>query len=153
VTAVTRWNPFEDLASFSPRDLFGRDFLGWLRPDGEVAFEWRPRADLTESENEIMVHAELPGVDPKDIEVTVEAGMLSIRGEKRGEKKEEQKGRMYNERFFGSFERRLTLPAEIDDSKIEAKVKDGVLRSVCPGCAEQARRTAHRNQSGVVPQR
>lgn len=130
MTSLIRWNPFEELQTLWPRDLFGR-----LLPEGRVAVEWSPRCDMTETDDEIVVHAELPGVDPKDMDVTVREGMLYLRGEKRTEKKEEEKGRTYSERFFGSFERALTIPANVNEEKIEAKLRDGVLEVHLPKVA------------------
>ena len=135
---ITRWDPLEELRSLWPRDLFGR-----LLPEGKLAVEWNPRCDVTESETEIVVHAEIPGVDPKDMEVTVRDGMLHVRGEKREEKKEEAKGRAYSERFFGSFERALAIPATVDESKIEAKLKDGVLEVHLPKRWRRHARVTH----------
>jgi len=137
MTSLTRWNPFEEITSMWPREIFGRDWLSHLRPDGGVAFEWRPRCDVAEDDDAIVVHAELPGVDYKDMEVTVDKGMLVIRGEKRTEKKEEEKGKTYSERFFGSFERRFALPPNTDEDSIKASMKDGVLEVRIPRVAPQ----------------
>lgn len=122
---VARWNPFEELGSLVPRD--------WLARFGVTAeTAWSPRCDVVEREDAIVVHAELPGVEAKDAEVTVEDGVLTVRGEKRSERKEEAKGRTYSERFFGSFERRLTIPENVDADRIEARLKDGVLEVILP---------------------
>jgi HSP20 family protein len=137
MTSLIRRNPFEELSSLLPRDFFywPRDLFSKLAPDGGLAVEWSPRCDMTETEDEIIVHAELPGVDTKDMEVSVREGMLYVRGEKRTEKKEEEKGRTYSERFFGSFERALSIPANVDEEKIEARLKDGVLEVHMPKVA------------------
>lgn len=127
MTGLVRWNPFEELVNLWPRDLFSR-----IEPGCSLAVEWNPRCAVTEAEDAIVVHAELPGVAADDMEVTVSGSTLRIRGEKRGEKKEEAKGRSYSERFFGSFERILTIPASVDAAKIEATLKDGVLEVKLP---------------------
>ena len=127
MASLVRWNPFEELVNIWPRDLFSR-----LEPGGALAVEWNPRCDVTEDEDAIVVHAELPGVEPGDMEVTVRNSTLSVRGEKRGVKKEEAKGRTYSERFFGSFERLITIPSTVDASKIDATLKDGVLEVRLP---------------------
>jgi HSP20 family protein len=129
---ITLRKPFDDLLSAWPPALFGRDFLSRLRPDGALETEWHPRCDVVEADGALVVHAELPGVDRKDIEVTVSGTELVVRGEKRQEKKEEAKGRSYTERFFGSFERSISLPEGVDASKIEAGLKDGVLEVRVP---------------------
>ena len=132
MTSLTKWKPFDEIASIWPRDFFGRDLFGRMRPDGELAIEWSPRCDVTEGDDAIVVHAELPGVDSKDVEVTISGSNLIVRGEKRTEKKTEEKGRTYSERFFGSFERMISIPEGVDQSKIEAKLKDGVLEVRVP---------------------
>ncbi|MBI2766935.1 MAG: Hsp20/alpha crystallin family protein [Chloroflexi bacterium] len=131
-TTVTRWNPFTEIERIWPRDLFSGDFFGRLRPGGELAVEWSPRCDVTENDNAIVVHAEIPGVEAKDVTITVEGSELLLRGEKQSEKKEEKEGRTYSERFFGSFERAIAIPEGVDASKIEAKMKDGVLEVRVP---------------------
>lgn len=137
MTSLMRRNPFEELTSLWPRDLFywPRDLFSKLGPDGGLTVEWSPRCDMTEKDDEIVVHAELPGVDAKDMDVTVREGMLYIRGEKSTERKEEEKGRTYSERFFGSFERALTIPANVNEEKIEASLKEGVLEVHMPKMA------------------
>lgn len=132
---VTRWNPFEEIAGIFPRGLFDRDWLARLRPEGGLAVEWSPRCDMTESDGQTVLHVELPGVDQKDMEVEVREGVLTVRGEKRSEKKEEEKGRVYSERFFGSFERSVTLPPDVDESKISAQLRNGVLEVRFPKAA------------------
>jgi HSP20 family protein len=135
MTALTRWNPFTDIERLLPRDMFARDFFGRFLPDGGVAVEWSPRCDIDETDQEIVVHVELPGVEAKDMEVSVSDSMLTLRGEKRTEKKEDKGGRKYSERFFGSFERSLSIPSSVDESKVEARLRDGVLEVHMPKTA------------------
>ena len=132
MTTLTRWNPFTDIERIWPRDLFARDLFGRMAPGGGLAVEWSPRCDMDETDAEIVVHVELPGVEAKDMDVSIADGMLTIRGEKQTEKKEEKEGRKYSERFFCSFERSLTIPGTVDEAKIEAKMKDGVLEVHLP---------------------
>lgn len=129
MTGLVRFNPLEEFASLWPRDWFGR------APNGGALTEWSPRCDVTEKDGEILVHAELPGVDAKDMEVKVQNRVLTIRGEKRVERTEDEKERHYSERFFGSFERSLTIPENVDEEKIEASLKDGVLEVHLPKVA------------------
>jgi HSP20 family protein len=134
MTSLIRRNPFDDIAALWPRDLFNRDFFGALKPDGSLGLGWSPRCDVSETESEVIVHAELPGVAAEDMNVTVHDGMLTISGEKRTEKKVDDGG--YTERFFGSFERRLSIPAHVDEERIEAQMKDGVLEVHMPKAAK-----------------
>jgi HSP20 family protein len=125
-----------------PHDIFGamRDEMdrmferfehGWpqwpalFRRKGDLTV---PDLDVRENTNSFVVEAELPGVDEKDISVTLANGVLTIRGEKKHEKKEEGESYYVTERSFGSFERAIRLPDTVDDAKIEAKFDKGVLK-------------------------
>ena len=99
-------------------------FAGGSPLAGLTAF---PRTDLAESENQVTVTMELPGVDAKDLDITVTGGLLSVCGEKRHEREEKQKNYHYVERQFGGFRRSVQLPSSVDPSKVEATCKDGVL--------------------------
>lgn len=93
---------------------------------------FNPRVDVTENDKEIKVAAELPGLDEKDVEVSLSNDMLTISGEKKAEK--EDKGENYYrlERSYGSFQRVIPLPAEIEADKVEATFKNGVLQITLP---------------------
>jgi HSP20 family protein len=86
-----------------------------------------PRTDLADSENEVTVSMELAGVDPKDVEINISGGMLTVRGEKKAEKEEQKRDYHYVERQFGSFERTVQLPSTVDPEKVDAAYKNGVL--------------------------
>ena len=88
--------------------------------------------DIKEEENRYVIHADVPGVDPADIEVNMENGVLSIKGERESESKEEREGYKRVERVRGSFFRRFNLPDTADAEAISAKSKDGVLEIVIP---------------------
>src|SRR3970040_466254 len=132
MTSLARWDPFEELAGVWPREFLGRDWFRQLRADGGMAVEWRPRCDVTEADDAIVVHAELPGVEYHDVEVSIDKGVLIIRGEKRTVKEEKEKGKAYSERFFGSFERHLQLPPGTDEASITASMKAGGLEGRVP---------------------
>lgn len=85
------------------------------------------RTDLAESEDEVVVRAELPGVDPKDVEISVANGMLTLSGEKKAEHEEKRQDYHYAERQFGSFHRSVQLPPYVDPNKVDATFKNGVL--------------------------
>jgi len=111
-------------------DLFERFFrnpFGALsdRPFGRLG--WAPQVDLAESADDVAVKVELPGVDPKEVQIEVSGNMLSIRGEKREEKEEKKRDVHYVERSFGSFHRSVQLPNSVDSEKVDATFKDGVL--------------------------
>ena len=89
--------------------------------------DWVPAVDIKEEKDRFVIIADIPGVDPKDIEVHMENGMLTIKGEKETEKKEESEGYKRVERSYGSFYRRFSLPDTADAEKITAKSNNGVL--------------------------
>jgi HSP20 family protein len=111
--------------------MFGRFEHGWprwptlLRREGSITV---PELDVRENTNSIIVEAELPGVDEKDVSVTLANGMLTIKGEKKHEKEEKGENYYMAERSFGSFERSIRLPDTVDEGKVEAKFDKGVLK-------------------------
>lgn len=86
-----------------------------------------PRLDLTESDEQIVVKAELPGVDPKDVRIDVSGNLLTLAGEKKQEKEEKKRNEYILERSFGSFQRSVQLPSTADADRVDAKYRDGVL--------------------------
>lgn len=94
--------------------------------------EWSPAVDIKETKNDFVIHADLPGVKSEDIEVTAENSVLTIKGDRESEKKEEKDNYSRIERFSGSFMRRFTLPTSADLDHISAKTKNGVLELHIP---------------------
>lgn len=97
-----------------------------------VTSHWRPAVDIKEEADRFVITADLPGVDPKDIEITMENGVLSIKGERKSEIRDEKEGYKRVERVSGTFYRRFSLPDSADAERIEAKGKDGVLEVSLP---------------------
>jgi HSP20 family protein len=97
-----------------------------------------PAVDVSETVKEIVVHAELPGMDTKDIDISINGRLLSIKGERKQE--QEDKGENYHrmERRYGSFSRSFELPADVDAGKVKATYKDGVLKLNLPKTREQS---------------
>ncbi len=93
-----------------------------------------PNVEIAETDKEIRVSAEVPGLDEKDIEVLLGDGVLTLKGEKRSEA--EDKDKQFSERFYGRFERRIPLGVEVDDDEIAARFKNGVLNIVLPKSAK-----------------
>jgi HSP20 family protein len=85
------------------------------------------RLNLAESDNDVTVSAELPGVDPKDVDISVSGNTLTIHGEKKEEKEDKKKDYHYVERSYGSFHRSVQLPSSVDPNKVDATYKNGVL--------------------------
>ena len=94
--------------------------------------QWRPAVDIQEEQGKYVIHADLPGVEAKDIEITVENGVLTLKGKRSNERTEERDGYKRVERVQGTFYRRFSLPESADADKVEAKSKDGVLEIVLP---------------------
>lgn len=105
--------------------------------------EWVPKVDIREQTHQFTIYADIPGVKPDDIEVSMESNMLTIKGQKESESKTEQEGYKRVERSFGSFHRRFNLPESANGEAISAKFKHGVLEITIPKReAEQPRRIA-----------
>ncbi len=101
--------------------------------DGMVeTAEWAPAVDIKEESDKFVIHADIPGVKPEDIEIHMEAGVLTVKGEKESEAKTEKEGYKRVERVYGSFYRRFSLPDTADGDAINAKCKNGVLEIVIP---------------------
>lgn len=98
-----------------------------------------PALDMTETENDYKITAELPGIEPQDVEVTYEDGVLRIAGEKKEQREEKERGYRLSERSYGAFERIVELPSEADAEKIDASFKSGVLTITIPKSAEAKR--------------
>lgn len=105
------------------RDPWGMSVLGSL----PARLGWGPRIDLAESEDSVTITAEMPGVNPKDIEINVTGNMLTIRGHKSREREEKGKDVHYVERQYGDFHRTIQLPGSVDPDQVQASVKNGVL--------------------------
>lgn len=110
-------------------DLFDRVFRNPLDMGSSLISRtpWGLRMDLAESDNEVTVKAELPGVDPKDIEINVTGNLLTIRGEKKQDREERGRGYRFLERQYGGFHRGIQLPTTVDSEKVNAEYKNGVL--------------------------
>ena len=129
--SLARWMewPFRRLFD----DLYqGLEEEGDLWPQlwGEQRFV--PAIDVSEGEGDVVLTAEVPGMGKEDLEVTVDNGVLTLRGEKREEKETKEAGYHRVERRYGHFERRVRLPDYVDPDKIQATCKDGVLKLVMP---------------------
>jgi HSP20 family protein len=127
---VGRWEPFREmeevLRQFSP--FWGRS----QRDERETGGIWRPLANISETDREYLVKAELPEVRKEDINISVEDGVLTLRGERKYEKEEGEGNDLRVESFYGTFSRSFSLPENVDASKIAAECKEGVLRVHIP---------------------
>jgi HSP20 family protein len=141
---VSRWDPFQDLLAIQDEmnQLFGRAVgqggqRGQGQGQGQVAERmWAPALDISERKDAYVVTVEVPGVKADDLDITLEDGLLTIRGERRftQETSEQQFHRV--ERRYGSFRRSITLPSQVQADHIEASFEDGVLEVVVPKAEE-----------------
>lgn len=135
MTTIVRWDPIRELGTLQDRmnrvfeDMWGRTRRG---EDDYVTGSWMPAVDVRESKDALEIQAELPGIDPKDVTVSVEGGVLTIKGSRQFEKATE--GETYHrvERAYGSFERSFTLPTNVDPGRIDAKFRQGLLLLTLP---------------------
>ena len=138
-TALTRFGTAPGFPTFDDVEnrfnhfierAFGEPYTAGVLPE---SIGWIPAMDIVETPQELTLAAELPGVEEKDLDVSVEDGVLTVRGEKTEERKEEDDKKVYlYERNYGSFQRSFALPANIDGSKISAEFAKGVLKVHIP---------------------
>jgi HSP20 family protein len=129
------WTPFREFDSLL--DRYAREFSlpRGTTPAGEV--EWKPAATITESEKEYTIKADLPAVQRKDIDVSIDNGVLTIKGERREEKTHDDEVEHRREVYYGSFTRSFSVPDDVDDAAISADNKDGVLTVHLPKVKEK----------------
>jgi len=120
------------LFRYQPWALMNQFHREFDRPETETATDWVPAVDVKEEDGRWLVHADVPGVDPKDIDVTMEDGALTLRGRRIQESRDQKDGWTRVERVNGSFYRRFTLPDTADSAGISAKTVNGVLEIVIP---------------------
>jgi HSP20 family protein len=128
--AIIRYEPWTLLSQLQKELERARDDKSG---EGTVATaEWAPAVDIKEEDDKFVIHADIPGVKPEDIEVSMEAGVLTVKGQKESEAKTEKEGYKRVERSFGSFYRRFSLPDTANGEEINAKSKHGVLEITIP---------------------
>ena len=113
-------------------DFFGDFALLPLKGWADLESEFVPRLDIAETDKEITVTAELPGLEEKDIEVSMADGLLTLKGEKKQSSEEKEEGFTHTECSYGSFSRSIALPAEVNTDKVDASYKNGVLKIHLP---------------------
>jgi HSP20 family protein len=130
LTKFERWDPFDELATLRNRvdRLWGR-----LTADEEpLLTNWSPTSDIVETKDDLVIKAELPGLEQKDVNVEIENGVLTIKGERKAETEAVEKGYRRIERSYGSFFRSFTLPPNVEAEKISATFTNGLLEVHMP---------------------
>ena len=131
---LVQWRPFREVSRLrNEMDRLWDEYFGpgrrALQPMEEA---WLPAVDVSETGDKITVKAEIPGMEAKDIEISMVGDTLTIKGEKKAEREEKDENYHLVERSYGSFSRAMKLPAVVDSDKVEATYKNGVLTVVLP---------------------
>ena len=136
MSTITRWEPFRNLFSLQEQvnRLFDSTFPS--HRDESTLTAWAPAVDVFETEDELVIKADLPDVAEKDLDVQIENNMLTIRGERKFEQKVKEENYLRMERAYGSFSRSFSLPNTVNTEAIKAEYKDGVLNVTLPKRAE-----------------
>ncbi|MDX2480576.1 MAG: Hsp20/alpha crystallin family protein [Desulfuromusa sp.] len=130
---LAKWDPFREMEGML--DPYSKS-LDWPFRGGRdlntTGADWAPRADISETDAEFCITAEVPGIKREDVKINIEDHVLSIRGENKQEK--EEKGKKFHriERYYGSFSRSFSLPENVNEDKIDATFKDGMLTLTIP---------------------
>lgn len=140
--ALIKWSPMRDLATEifdlqrEINRMFDRLFRGFEEEEEFRVMKWTPMVDISETDDEYIVRAEVPGVSKDDLKITIKDNILTISGEKKQEKETKSENFHRIERVYGSFTRTFTLPGAVKVDKVEAKFKDGVLTIKLPKVEE-----------------
>ncbi len=136
MSSITRWDPFHNLSSLQDQvnRLFNTTFQG--RADNSALTTWAPAVDIYETENELVLKADLPDMVEKDLDIRVENNMLTIHGERKFEEKVKEENYLRIERAYGAFTRSFSLPSTVNSEAIKAEYKNGVLTVLMPKRAE-----------------
>ena len=133
---ITPWRRSGGLRPFwREMDDFWNRFFEEM-PLAERAWGWSPSVDISETDGNVQIKAELPGLEAKDIDVDVSGDMLTLRGEKKMEEEKEEERYYYRERYSGSFQRSFRLPSGVESDKVDAEFKNGVLTINIPKSEE-----------------
>ena len=139
--SIVPWKPIDELTMMR-RDLDSlrdRFFPEKLFHERFFIHKWLPSIDLTETKSKLVVKAELPGLEAKDVELTITDDILTIKGEKKEEKEEKDEHHFFVERYTGTFERRIKLPTPVKTGKVDASFEKGILTINLPK-SEEARK-------------
>jgi HSP20 family protein len=132
--AMVRWEPVRDLLTLQERmnRMLDNQYRGSNDEDWALGGSWAPAVDIYEKDGNIVLKAELPGVDPKDVDVRVENNLLTLKGERKFDNEVKRDNYHRVERSYGAFSRSFTLPNVVDTGNIKAEYRDGVLHMTLP---------------------
>ena len=149
MTTLDRWEPFRGTSSDSQLNRLFNDFFGRTSQDQNLT-TWAPAVDIYEGEHELVVKADLPEIKPEELDVRVENNILTIRGERKFEKKVDEKNYLRVERAYGSFARSFSLANTVNTEAIKADYKDGVLTLSIPKREEAKPKQIKVNVGGLA---
>ena len=152
--SITRYDPFRDLRTLQEEvnRLFSSNLSRNFGDEGIGRGAWTPTVDIYENKDQIVLEAELPGMNREDFELTIENNVLTLRGERKFEKRDEGDNYHRVERAYGQFTRSFTLPQTVSGENATAEYKNGVLRVVLQKREEvKARRIEVAGESGTAP--
>jgi len=129
---IVKYNPFTDTEDFPTGLRVFQDTINRLMSDQATSRPWAPAVDILETENELILKADVPGVDLKDIDIQLENGTLTLRGERKLERDEKNKGFHRMERSYGSFARYFTVADTVDAEHVRADLHNGILSVTLP---------------------
>ncbi|HXE76493.1 MAG TPA: Hsp20/alpha crystallin family protein [Candidatus Xenobia bacterium] len=136
--SIMRFDPLRDLATLQSRvdrlfeDVLGRGRNLWDVGEALEGATWAPAVDIVETDNEIVLKADLPGIDPKDVDVQVHDGTLTLKGERKFESDVKEDNYRRIERTYGAFVRSFSLPQTVDSERVSASYRNGVLELKLP---------------------
>ena len=131
--AIIRWRPLGEVDSFRREmDRMFENFFGSGADVGESSLTWYPSVDIKETKDDFVLMAEVPGMSKDDIKINISENTLTVKGEKKEEKKEDDQNYHRVERRYGTFQRSFTLPIQVQGNKVKAAYKDGVLTITLP---------------------
>jgi HSP20 family protein len=126
---IIPWKPFSEVSSLRKEmDNLWNNFLGDTTSLRSFSKDWLPSVDVSETDDQLRIMAELPGLDAKDINVSISGDMLTVKGEKKKEEEREDEHFYSSERYYGSFQRSFRLPSNIKTDEVDATFNKGVLQ-------------------------
>jgi HSP20 family protein len=131
---LVRWNPWREMTTLQNRinNFFDDNYFPTSREDKEFMGVWYPVVDMFEKDDGVVIKAELPGMEKKDISIDIKDRVLTVKGERKHENEVKEENYYRKERSYGRFQRSFSLPAEVDSDKIKAEFKDGLLKIEIP---------------------
>lgn len=147
--AIVSWNPWTDVEVL--RRQMDRVFDDMAEWDGYSGTSWQPKIELLDRENRLILRGEIPGLEPKNLDISASRNAVTIRGERRYENEHQDRGYVRSEFHYGKFERTIELPIDIENDRIEADYTNGVLTLTLPKEDADRNRAVKVNLNAISP--